>query len=196
MDPDATYYAMYEAVRDKRYDEARELAINLREWLDKGGCWPQKYSREEVRSYSTSVLLRTTPTVRDYRPDWLAFIKNLDIKGSDWPWCDDKWDDIERFIIRILWSCDNKITGFGIFRFDSRDLIQILKLIAVKDKELLLNSIEQTAKKQGIDELSMIIWEHAEKEIKWATEHGFKAIGISGKFPDGSDGYKFRKVIP
>lgn len=59
MDPDETYYQMFCAMRDFDHETAREHAQNLSEWLSKGGCWPQKYSRVEVAAYIISVIRRT-----------------------------------------------------------------------------------------------------------------------------------------
>jgi len=60
MDPDVCYYETYCLMRDGEYVNAREHALNLKEWLDKGGFYPKKYSRVEVDSYVLSVLRRTT----------------------------------------------------------------------------------------------------------------------------------------
>lgn len=59
MDPTECYLAMYRAMKAKDYECAREHALNLRGWLDKGGFYPPNYSREEVNGYLKSVLLRT-----------------------------------------------------------------------------------------------------------------------------------------
>ena len=59
MDPDATYYEMFAAMRDGKLAEARQHALDLREWLDKGGFYPQRYSKQEVDAYLASVLRRT-----------------------------------------------------------------------------------------------------------------------------------------
>lgn len=59
MDPTVTYLAMFEAMRDENFTEAREHALNLKEWLDKGGFYPQFYTELEVNAYLKSVLRRT-----------------------------------------------------------------------------------------------------------------------------------------
>lgn len=59
MDPDACYYEMYCHMRDGEYVQAREHALNLKDWLDKGGFYPIKYSQVEVDAYLASVLRRT-----------------------------------------------------------------------------------------------------------------------------------------
>jgi len=59
MDPDATYFAMYEAMRDGELQTARELALALQAWLAHDGFYPQRYSRTEVDAYLAGVLRRT-----------------------------------------------------------------------------------------------------------------------------------------
>ena len=65
MDPDAAYYEMYCAMRDGDFPKARAMANNLKNWLDRGGFYPQKYSRVEVISYLSSVLRRTVCNVSE-----------------------------------------------------------------------------------------------------------------------------------
>jgi hypothetical protein len=59
MDPTACYLSMYEAMKNKDFSEARECALNLRNWLNGGGFYPPRYSEIEVRSYLANVLRRT-----------------------------------------------------------------------------------------------------------------------------------------
>jgi len=59
MDPDDAYLEMYFSMEGEDYPRARELALGLKNWLDRGGFYPQKYSRVEVDSYLLSVLRRT-----------------------------------------------------------------------------------------------------------------------------------------
>lgn len=58
-DPDACYREMAEAMN--RYDlaTARERSHELREWLARGGKYPQDYTRAEVDSHLRAVLART-----------------------------------------------------------------------------------------------------------------------------------------
>lgn len=193
MDPDVVYAAIYKAMAGENYAQARVHTINLKKWFANGGFYPQKSPPDEVDNYLTAVLQRTEPIIRPFRADWLAFIKVIDIKGCDWPWCDDKWKDISKYIIRILWI--GSIKGFSVFRFDTEGLIWISKLIADQNKDMLLVDIENTARKHGIIELKTVVWEHDDNQIQWLGSYGFEAIGLSQKFPDGSDGYIFRKVI-
>lgn len=59
MDPTTCYLEMYEAMRDGDHETARERALALREWLDKGGFYPPRYTRTEVNAYLANVLRRT-----------------------------------------------------------------------------------------------------------------------------------------
>ncbi|MFV1966866.1 MAG: hypothetical protein ACC628_15685 [Pirellulaceae bacterium] len=55
LDPDESYLQMYRAMRDGDLDEARALALKLKQWLDGGGAYPLFYAEEEVRAYLSSV---------------------------------------------------------------------------------------------------------------------------------------------
>jgi hypothetical protein len=59
MDPAQTFNDMFAAMRDGNEEEAREHALNLKQWLDKGGCVPYNISGTEFVSYTLSVLRRT-----------------------------------------------------------------------------------------------------------------------------------------
>ena len=59
MDPTAAYQDCYEAMRARDFETARQRAVDLRQWLGKGGFYPPKYSKVEVDSYVASVLRRT-----------------------------------------------------------------------------------------------------------------------------------------
>jgi hypothetical protein len=50
---------MFQAMKDKDLETARERALGLKEWLGKGGFYPPNYSRVEVTGYLASVLRRT-----------------------------------------------------------------------------------------------------------------------------------------
>lgn len=133
--------------------------------------------------------------------DWLPYVKDIDIKGSHWPWYDEGWEDISKYIIRTWWD-NAKMKGFSVFQFDTRGFIPISKLVIHpryrgqwEGELLLLNDIEATARKHGVPELKITIWEHDTDQIKCLTALGFKGIGLRGKFPDGTDGYEFSKLI-
>lgn len=59
MDPTQCYLEMFEAMKQGDFKTARERAIALRDWLDRGGFLPPNYSSTEVRSYLANVLRRT-----------------------------------------------------------------------------------------------------------------------------------------
>lgn len=59
MDPTQCYLEMYEAMRHGDLATARERALALKSWLDRGGFYPPNYSSTEVRSYLANVLRRT-----------------------------------------------------------------------------------------------------------------------------------------
>lgn len=67
MDPDACYFTIYESMRDGDLATARGHALALKEWLDKGGFYPQHYSHQEVTAYLADVLRRTVPYRRGQR---------------------------------------------------------------------------------------------------------------------------------
>ena len=48
MDPNATYAEMLAADAAGAYDDARELAIALKEWIGKGGFYPDGHNRLDV----------------------------------------------------------------------------------------------------------------------------------------------------
>jgi hypothetical protein len=59
MDPTATYLAMFNAMSDKKFGEAREHAENLQNWLSLDGFYPPSYTKVEVDAYLANVLRRT-----------------------------------------------------------------------------------------------------------------------------------------
>jgi hypothetical protein len=59
MDPTAAYLEMFEAMKDKDFETARERAKAMKEWLGKGGFYPPRYSKVEVDAYLANVLRRT-----------------------------------------------------------------------------------------------------------------------------------------
>lgn len=59
MDPDACFWAMYEAMREADFHLARTHALDLKGWLDSGGFYPKFYSKPGVDAYLASVLHRT-----------------------------------------------------------------------------------------------------------------------------------------
>jgi hypothetical protein len=59
MDPTACYLDMFAAMNRKNFAAARELALALKKWLDRGGFYPPNYTETEVKAYLASVLRRT-----------------------------------------------------------------------------------------------------------------------------------------
>ena len=138
-------------------------------------------------------------SIQPYQPDWLIFLKDIDIKAYDWPWCDEGWDDISQYIIRVFWE-RGVARGFSVFQFHTNGTILISKLTAhpMYRRQLtivgeLLIDIEDTAKRRGFVDLRMTIWEHDNFRIKEAKSLGFRGVGLRGKYPDGSDGWEFMK---
>lgn len=70
MDPTQCYLEMFTAMNERDFSTARERALALRDWLDKGGFSPPNYSPIEVRAYLASVLRRTAglPETEDNTP--------------------------------------------------------------------------------------------------------------------------------
>ncbi len=59
MDPNEAYRGMFNSMSMGAFIMARQHAINLKEWLDKGGFYPETYTKEEVDGYIANVLRRT-----------------------------------------------------------------------------------------------------------------------------------------
>jgi len=59
MDPTRCYLDVIAAMNGGEFDDARELAIALRDWLDGDGFYPPGHSEEEVADYLNGVLRRT-----------------------------------------------------------------------------------------------------------------------------------------
>lgn len=59
MDPNITYMAMFNSMSIGEFVMARIHATNLKEWLDKGGFYPDTYTKVEVDGYIANVLRRT-----------------------------------------------------------------------------------------------------------------------------------------
>lgn len=59
MDPTQCYLEMFAAMQAGDLVTARERALDLRDWLDRGGFSPPNYNPTEVRAYLAIVLRRT-----------------------------------------------------------------------------------------------------------------------------------------
>ena len=59
MDPTRCYLDLIAAMESGSLDDARELAIALRDWLDDGGFYPPGHAEKEVAGYLNSVLRMT-----------------------------------------------------------------------------------------------------------------------------------------
>lgn len=60
MDPTQCYLEMFTAMRDGDFVAARERALALRDWLERGGFYPADFSQSEVRSSLAGILCHTT----------------------------------------------------------------------------------------------------------------------------------------
>ena len=63
MDPTACYREMLASLQDNDVEAAREHALNLKHWLDRGGFCPQGQNIVDVYARLTEVLL-TAPVAR------------------------------------------------------------------------------------------------------------------------------------
>jgi len=139
-------------------------------------------------------------TVISFKQEMLVLLYDIDIRSYDWPWHPEGWDDISKYVLRVLWTANN-LTGFSVFRFAANSRIIISKLTVhplYRDGggvESLLKDIENTAKRQNIAELRISIWEHDDFRIKEVKSLGFNAIGLGVSLPDGSDSYEFMKKV-
>lgn len=132
-----------------------------------------------------------------YRQDQLPYIKDIDGKSFEWYWCDDKWKDVQKYIVKV-WRENGIIKGFSVFQLTG-EYISILKL-AVHPRwrgngigTALLKDVEETAKRHEIKLLSIIINEFNEIGINWSSRKGFRGIGV--KSLTMGDGYEFTKVV-
>jgi hypothetical protein len=64
MDPTACYREMLASLQDNDVEAAREHALNLRRWLDRGGFCPQGQSRGDVNARLIEVLRSTAPVAQ------------------------------------------------------------------------------------------------------------------------------------
>lgn len=61
MDPTACYLEMILSMQEGHSETAREYALNLKRWLDRGGFYPQEENMLEVDGHLARVLRITTP---------------------------------------------------------------------------------------------------------------------------------------
>ena len=61
MDPTACYLEMILSMQDGDFHAARESALNLKRWLDRGGFYPQEENILEVDGHLARVLRITRP---------------------------------------------------------------------------------------------------------------------------------------
>jgi hypothetical protein len=62
MDSTACYLDMFAALNRKDFAAARELALALNEWLDRGGFYPPNYTESQVKGYTWPVYCGGPPT--------------------------------------------------------------------------------------------------------------------------------------
>ena len=61
MDPTACYLEMILSMQEVNFETARDFALNLKRWLDRGGFYPQEENILEVNGHLARVLRITTP---------------------------------------------------------------------------------------------------------------------------------------
>jgi hypothetical protein len=59
MDPNQSFLDMFQAMKAKDFETARELALALKDWFARGGFYPHQYTPEAMHAYIASVLRRT-----------------------------------------------------------------------------------------------------------------------------------------
>lgn len=65
MDPTQCYLEMCDAMQEGNLATARERALDLREWLERGDFYPPDFSESEIHDYLGAVLLRTSALQQD-----------------------------------------------------------------------------------------------------------------------------------
>lgn len=73
MDPTACYFAMLLAMNECDAETAREYALNLKCWLDRGGFYPVDPSMLEVQGHLARVLRITDPDAL-HEPDVFSLV--------------------------------------------------------------------------------------------------------------------------
>lgn len=61
MDPTGCFLDMYAAMHEGDHETAREYALSLQDWLNRGGFTPHGFTEAEVIAYLASVLRKTAP---------------------------------------------------------------------------------------------------------------------------------------
>jgi hypothetical protein len=56
VDPTACFESMREASQSENWEDAREYALDLLSWLDRGGCYPACVTRQQCDSFIAFVL--------------------------------------------------------------------------------------------------------------------------------------------
>lgn len=59
MDPTTCYQEMLDAMHHRDFDTARDRAIALKDWLNRGGFYPTGHDREEVHQRLAEALWNT-----------------------------------------------------------------------------------------------------------------------------------------
>jgi len=153
---------------------------------------------------------------------WKPWLKDIDIKSCEWPWCEDYWkDDVKKNIIK-MWMGGEPTKrlplGFVAYRFvNIKDLIEKdlgenlkekgtvvhVSKLAVHPKyrnqgigTKLLENAEAAVKLQDAKLLVMILHEEDDEGRGWLIRRGFVAQTLHKEmFPDGRDGYSFAKEL-
>lgn len=59
MDPTGCFLDMFAAMHEGDLETAREYALSLQDWLNRGGFYPHGFTEAEVIAYIASVLRKT-----------------------------------------------------------------------------------------------------------------------------------------
>lgn len=139
--------------------------------------------------------------IENFRQPWLPFLYDIDLRSYEWPWPEEKWQDIKSYIIRV-YPIHHVPRGFSSFKVISDSIIKVSKLCVHPDWRgdgigaALQNDLIKCARKYGKSRLVTTIHEYNSKGMDWLRAWGWIAIGVEkGIFPDNTDGFTFERGI-
>jgi GNAT superfamily N-acetyltransferase len=139
--------------------------------------------------------------INAFKPFWLPYLKDIDVKSYDYPWLDE-WNTLSQYVVNGAIRQEGKdfrVVGFYAVKPGVTCVIHKLSVRpAFRQQGIgkeLLKDIEERCVEWKLNYIEATLHEENALGITWAQRQGFKAVGLDGQFPDGRDGILLRKEL-
>lgn len=141
--------------------------------------------------------------IHKYKPFWLPYLKDIDIKCHEFPWFDEDWAEISKYVVKgVIRKVQNDFRVVAFYAVKPGVICTIHKLAVRPNfvgygigKEL-LQDIESECRNWGLSVMEITVHEERKNSVNWLRKQGFMAISTKTKcYPDGRDGIVLRKEL-